>query len=52
MLWSQIKCLIILIVDDAHNMLSTEYDSDADKDYLPENNNNNDTDSHSGSIES
>lgn len=51
MLWSQIKCLIILIVDDAH-LLSTEYDSDADKDYLPENNNNNDTDSHSGSIES
>lgn len=48
MLWSQIKCLIILIIDDAH-LLSAD-DSDADKDYLPDNNNKNDTDSHSGNI--
>jgi len=42
MLWSQIKCLIILIIDDAH-LLSAD-DSDEDKDYLPDN--NNDIDSH------
>jgi len=47
MLWSQIKCLIILIIDDAH-LLSAD-DSDTDKDYLPDDNNNN-TDSHSGNI--
>lgn len=46
MLWSQIKCLIILIIDDAH-LLSAD-DSDADKDYLPDDNNN--TDSHLGNI--
>lgn len=46
MLWSQIKCLIILIIDDAH-LISAD-DSDADKDYLPDDNNN--TDNHSGNI--
>jgi hypothetical protein len=44
MFWSQIKCLIILIVDDVH-LLSAD-DSDADKDYMPDNNSNN-NDSHS-----